>query len=196
MMGRRRSRNGMLWLGLSALALTSALAGALPASATAPPDRFQITTNGTPDDLTDDTVLDVQTQLRWERSFSTLVGWDASGAPGSAQAYCAALSVGAYTSGWRLPGVKELLTIVDVRTRPAFDAKIFPGIVLGYPGGAKRFWTATPDASSAVDGGAGDGGAPTYTSAWLVGVGSGHSQQWRFTNGAGSLNVARCVHAP
>ena len=184
------NRTGWGWtMRIGAVVLALALAAALPARAGAPPGRYQITTNGTPDDITDDTVLDVKTQLRWQRVFSQPLPWSASAAPGSAQAYCASLSVGTYTTGWRLPQIRELITITDTRQqRPAIDRVAFPGILMSpETGGSKRFWTATAvvPASGPV------------TQGWVVGPGTGRlgplSSSGQNVN---SLELARCVRAP
>jgi hypothetical protein len=181
---KRRCPRTTTALGAAALALPLAALLGADARASAPPGRYEITTNGTPDDFTDDTVLDVKTQLRWQRTFSGDVTWDPNAGAGSAQAYCAALTVGTYTTGWRLPTIKELLTIVDPRSHPAFDTKVFPGIALSTESGnSRRFWSATPAA-----------GAAPATSAWAVGRGAGHAQTWSIANKA--VNVARCVRSP
>jgi len=80
-----------------------------------------------------------------------------------AQAYCAGLSLGGL-SGWRLPAVKELSTIVDLtRDTPSIDQFAFPNTPSYW------FWTSSPHASprgsaaSWVDFG---GGACQYTS-WV-----------------------------
>lgn len=70
-----------------------------------------------------DTVLDVATGLTWERhaSFDKLASAEAA-------AYCEALDLAARTD-WRLPGVGELATLVDLRTSalPMMDREAFPG---------------------------------------------------------------------
>jgi hypothetical protein len=182
-------RDRRLWvLFFATPAAAWALLPAAPAGATAPPGRFQITTNATPDDLTDDTVVDTKTQLRWQRMFSPLVIWDVAAGPGTAQAYCAGLTVGTY-GGWRLPTVKELVTVLDVRSHPAFDPKIFPNVALWIEtGSTPRFWASTPYIGSASTS---DAGVTSYSSAWVFGPGSGHSQPWTANNN----NVARCVRA-
>jgi hypothetical protein len=169
--------------GLVAATLACVLVAALPARGHAPPGRYQITTNGTPDDTTDDTVLDVKTQLRWQRAFSPPVTWDSAAGAGSAQAYCGSLAVGTYATGWRLPQIRELVTLVDSRSvRPSYDQAAFPGIVVNPETGKTwKFWSATPVA--AVSG-----------SIWAVGAGTGRIGSWNVTNG--SKQIARCVHAP
>lgn len=79
--------------------------------------------------LTADTVLDTVTGLTWERNASTTgYGWTA------AQSHCQGLTIGG--SGWRMPAVKELESIVDIRAPGAtIDAAAFPGTQL------TSYWT-------------------------------------------------------
>jgi hypothetical protein len=86
-----------------------------------PRDRYK------PDAATD-TVTDTRTQLVWQRQYSDTDTLE--------QARAACSSSG---SGWRLPGVKELLTLIDpTRSEPAVDP-VFPKLPI--PG---VFWSATP----------------------------------------------------
>lgn len=83
------------------------LAVAWPSRADAPAGHYEIS----------DTVLDRGTGLRWQRLAAPGVyDWD------HAFRYCNDLG-----GGWRLPAVKELLTIVDpTLAEPAIDPKAFP----------------------------------------------------------------------
>lgn len=95
------------------------------------PERF-LTRNGT--------VQDVNTQLTWQQQAST-----SSYAWAAAKSYCAALDLGG--TGWRLPTVKELLSIADVRSaNPALDLSAFPLPPVGV-----SFWSATSMAGWPVD---------------------------------------------
>jgi hypothetical protein len=89
------------------------------------------------------TVLDASTQLTWQQAASPdRVTWN------DAQTACAALDL--QGTGWRLPNMKELQTLVDEsHAAPAIDTAAFPDTP------AEGFWAATP----LVD-------APT--SAWFV----------------------------
>lgn len=78
----------------------------------------------------DGTVEDTKTRLVWQQSVGSQRTWE------EAKDYCATLSLAG--SGWRLPGLKELLTLVDpTRSMPAIDMAFFPGAPPGF------FWTAS-----------------------------------------------------
>ena len=70
-----------------------------------------------------DTVHDNGTLLTWERNASTTLY-----APADAAAYCTDLDLGGETD-WRLPGLGELATLIDVRstTVASVDTMAFPG---------------------------------------------------------------------
>ena len=94
---------------LVVLAFLSLALSAPWASASAPAGRYTVS-NGV--------VYDTRTRLYWQQtpSTSTYVWSDGSN-------YCKGLG-----AGWRLPGFKELLTIVDFsRTAPAIDSTVFMG---------------------------------------------------------------------
>ena len=78
------------------------------------------------------TVTDTRTRLTWQRAPDlTARAWT------QAAPYCAALELSG--KGWRLPSVKELLTLVDEsRWGPAIDPGAFPGTPSDY------FWTSSP----------------------------------------------------
>jgi hypothetical protein len=82
-----------------------------PMSATsAPPARYTIA-NGT--------VYDTQTKLTWQEQLSmSSYTWD------DAKAYCAGLSLDG--TGWRVPTINEIKTIVDESTNPSIDGSAFP----------------------------------------------------------------------
>lgn len=99
--------------------------GGAPASSLAPAGRYAIG---------DGVVRDTKTGLTWQR-----VAPSTTYAFGAAQAYCAALNLGGHSSGWRLPSVKELLSIVDPReSGPAIDTSTFPST------SAAPYWSSTP----------------------------------------------------
>ena len=121
---------------------------AQPAKATA--GRFAVQEGGK-------TVLDRLSGLRWQQGFSASpMDWAA------AKTWCSANTPALPGSGWRLPTVRELDTVVDRQTQqPASDA------VFGAPP-SEYFWTSTPW----VGGG----------SAWVVGFGYGSSNSLDTSN--------------
>jgi hypothetical protein len=95
-------------------------------AAEAPPGQFVV--DG-------EVVNDTKTKLIWQRTAATdpLQAADAV-------SYCATLKVRG--SGWRLPSIKELHTLVDeTRTVPAIDVSVFPDTPPTF------FWTASRVAS-------------------------------------------------
>lgn len=81
-------------------------------------------------------VTDSRSGLVWQRSPGPL------GSHADAGTYCAALSLGTLTSGWRVPTADELLAIVDdSRSNPAIDTDSFVSI-----GG--RAWTTSSYSTS------------------------------------------------
>lgn len=97
---------------------------AQPAKATA--GRFAVQEGGK-------TVLDRLSGLRWQQGFSASpMDWAA------AKTWCSANTPALPGSGWRLPTVRELDTVVDRQTQqPASDA-VFGATPSEY------FWTSTP----------------------------------------------------
>jgi hypothetical protein len=122
----------------------------LSAWAAAPPGRYVLTT---------DTVRDSQTNLTWQRS-----GPSAVYNQPDATLYCQGLSLGGFATGWRLPNLKELQTLVDVRSiNPAIDSVAFPGTV------SSAYWSSSPYVISTAD-------------AWVVGFYYGQSYSVDLTN--------------
>jgi hypothetical protein len=81
------------------------------------------------------TVNDTQTRLTWERAPDLTPRVWSQAAP-----YCSALDLNG--KGWRLPSVKELMTLVDEsRWGPSIDPVAFPGTPSDY------FWTSSTLAS-------------------------------------------------
>jgi hypothetical protein len=78
-------------------------------SAGTPATRYQVS-------VTDGTVLDTRTTLTWQRA----VDRQKRSLP-DAVSYCQARG-----AGWRLPTLKELLTLVDPTTSPSIDLAAFP----------------------------------------------------------------------
>lgn len=129
--------------------------------AEAPPGRYTVTALGT---IAGGTVLDTKTGLTWQRQApETYYTW------ADATSYCPTLG-----AGWRLPSVKELMTLVDYSKLfpdPAIDTTAFTNA----PGG--NFWTSSLYA-----------GFPSF--GWNVGFDGGSAS----FGGVTSLSRARCVH--
>jgi hypothetical protein len=99
----------------------------------APPDspaNNQYTDNG------DGTITDSSTLLIWQKLVSGTHMWS------PAQTYCEGLTLHQLSSGWRLPTMNELTTLVDYsQYSPAINQTVFPNTPTGY------FWTSTPNAT-------------------------------------------------
>lgn len=90
--------------------------------ANAPPNQYEIKSG---------TVRDTKSLLTWEQVPSAPESIHVS-----AQVYCSSLSLDG--GGWRLPSMKELMTIVDeTRTNPAIDTTAFPNTP------SVGFWTSS-----------------------------------------------------
>jgi hypothetical protein len=147
--------NGFAKRTLIATLVAAALMSAGPLRASAPAGHFVVGSG---------TVFDTKTKLTWQQasSASTLT-WT------NANSYCKGLG-----GTWRLPTIKELLTLVDntLATGPLIDTSAFPSTPSTW------FWSSTPVAGF------------TTTQAWLV----------NFANGSGNVSYqtsaiqARCVH--
>lgn len=114
------------------------LCAALPAQADAPPGQYDNT-------MGVGTVYDTKTGLVWQQTVPTTGGDNGTGGYlwSNAKTYCTNLNLNG--SGWRLPTVKELLTLVDVADQnPSIDNSMsgFPTAPSGV------FWSATPQAGS------------------------------------------------
>jgi hypothetical protein len=85
-----------------------------------------------------DTVTDYKSGLVWQRANA--------GKPYSwtdAEAYCSKLSLGGFSSGWRLPSLDELRGIVDSSKKsPMIDLEVFPDTRSDF------YWTSTPYSGS------------------------------------------------
>ena len=107
----------------------------------------------------DETVTDLGTGLEWRRA-----ALDGTYTFGQAQLQC-----GAAGSGWRVPSVKELQTLVDddKTAAPHLDDTVF----LGTPTGRAPFWTSSRSADLA-------------NAAWFVNFGTGESADATLVTGA------------
>jgi Protein of unknown function (DUF1566) len=82
--------------------------------------------------LSNATVYDAKTRLTWQQAFAV-----ANYSEPDAQTYCASLDLGGFR--WRLPTMKELLTLMDFSqtSSPTIDLTSFPGTP------EDEFWTST-----------------------------------------------------
>lgn len=115
---------------VSYAALLAILLAGTQVAADAPPDRYMV-------DASAGLVTDLRTGLIWQQAANAnTYTWEQAGT------YCRGLRVG-LTSGFRVPSLKELLTLVDpTRARPAIDIKAFPNTP------AEWFWTMSNSASA------------------------------------------------
>ena len=105
--------------------------------ASLPPPAARFTVNSGP---ASGTVRDNATALLWQQAVaSSGYPWSATAEAGSAQAYCAALSLGGYASGWRVPTIRELFGLLErapaYSAVAAIDATAFPDTPLA------AFWS-------------------------------------------------------
>lgn len=84
-------------------------------------------------------VLDHGTRLAWQRAAApTTRSWD------DADQYCRTLTLSG--TGWRLPSMKELQTLLDLgRQAPAIDPAAFPAAP------TEQYWSSSPLAGSTSD---------------------------------------------
>ena len=145
------SRNFSCFLLALVVSVMPSLAGAA-----APAGHFSFTSGA-------EVVLDTKTGRTWQRfAGTTTATWN------DANAYCSSV-VGATLggTGWRLPTVKELLSLVDysVATGPMIDTVAFPSAP------ADRFWSANVDIAllpGYVDFGTGRTGPDPRTASHLI----------------------------
>ena len=126
----RRRRRDRLAAGLGALCVI-ALAGLVVSRsgrASTPAARYVSSSDRS-------TVTDTQTNLTWQTLVpSTKATWP------QAYQYCSTLSLGGMSTGWRLPTVGELQTLIeDNRWQPAIDVTHFPNTPYD-----ADYWTSSP----------------------------------------------------
>lgn len=144
-------------------------AALLPAMAQAQSCNSQITPS-TPNaqfQVDGEEVIDFRTNLIWKRC-ATGQTWTGSSCSGASDSYtwAQALSVGNGTN-WRLPNIKELLSLVEVSCgSPAINASIFPNTEDLY------FWTSSPYVNN--------------NQAWLVSFSDGNDE-------GGDKSIGRAV---
>jgi Protein of unknown function (DUF1566) len=103
----------------------SALLFLAQARASAPTGRYTVSGG---------TVLDTKTKLVWQQAV-TPSAMTAS----SAATYCSGLGSTLGGTGWRVPTIKELLTLVDFTQDVHIDPTAFPNTSTTY-----YFWSSTP----------------------------------------------------
>jgi len=113
------------------------------------------------------TVYDSKSKLTWQQTVSSAkYSWT------EAKSYCAGVGATLGGTGWRVPTIKELLSIVDFsQGGPAVDRNAFPSTPSG------EFWSSSPKAHSS-----------SY--AWLVHFGSGGDV---YDGSVSSTFSVRCV---
>jgi hypothetical protein len=120
----------------SILRLIVAFAASLPtmADADAPTGRYVVTAGGTGNG----TVYDTKSKLTWQQTVLSTSTW------ANAKTYCLGVGGTLGGTGWRLPTVKELMSIVDYSksTAPLIDPSAFPATPVGW------FWSSSPVAGS------------------------------------------------
>jgi hypothetical protein len=123
---------------LGALAITLVAWSGL-ADANAPAGHYVVTAgSGTGND----TVYDTKSKLIWQRTPpSTNYTW------AGAKTYCAGVGASLGGTGWRLPTIKELASIVDLSqtTGPTIDQSAFPSTSPD-----AQFWSSSPLAGSST----------------------------------------------
>jgi hypothetical protein len=95
------------------------------------------TDDAEPYSVSGDSVHDSHSGLTWERAVEhDNYSWQ------DANAFCSHLTT--HGGGWRLPSIRELLTVVDVtRFDPAIDTSVFPNTP------SELFWSSSPSRSPA-----------------------------------------------
>lgn len=123
--------------------------------------------------ISNDEVLDYRTNLIWKRC---AVGktWSGSACTGISDSLTWAQALAAGTTGsWRLPNIKELLSIVEVSCgSPAINENIFPNTSNDF------FWTSSPYVNN--------------NQAWLVSFEDGNDQGGSKSDG-GAVRLVRDV---
>lgn len=154
---------------LAFLVFGAFLPGVAPAScfdqkvASAPDGRYQ--------DNSDGTITDLLHGLEWKRCSEGLDGPDCSVGSASQLNWAQALQLvesintsGGYAghSDWRLPNLKELATLIEIRCeQPAINENLFPGTL------SDHYWTSSPSME-------------TDTRSWTVDFDQGNLRQGSF----------------
>jgi len=121
-----------------------------PAHAKTPAGRYVVSTDGK-------SVLDTKTKLTWQQAAPNAgYTWAA------AKSYCADPATATLLggAGWRLPTIKELMTVLDysLNSTPMFDSSVFTANPQRI-----QYWSSTPNDGSTAFG--------WYVDVWLGGTG-------------------------
>jgi len=141
---------------LSGLLAVTFVCAAAPVRANAPAGRYTFPATGT--------VLDTRTRLTWQQKSTAAATLGAAGS--------ACFNLGLPGTGWRLPTVKELLTLADTAHDNSLDSTAFPSEPLG------AYWSGTPVAGRPSEG-------------WFATFGSGNNSNG--TDDGATLHLVRCV---
>jgi Protein of unknown function (DUF1566) len=141
---------------LSGLLAVTFVCAAAPVRANAPAGRYTSPATGT--------VLDTRTRLTWQQKSSPAVTLGAAGS--------ACFNLVLPGTGWRLPTVKELLTLADTARDNGLDSTAFPSEPLG------AYWSGTPVAGRPSDG-------------WFATFGAANNSNG--TDEGAALHLVRCV---
>src|SRR5208283_815424 len=136
------------------LGAVAIIAVTLPTSsyANAPAGQYVVTAGGTGNG----TVYDTKSKLTWQQTVSSVTySW------AGAKTYCAGVGASLGGTGWRLPTIKELQSIVDLTqtTSPMIDPNAFPSTP------SAVFWSSSPVAVSP-------------SSAWVVYFNDGNADSY------------------
>jgi hypothetical protein len=126
------------------------------------------------------TVYDTKTKLTWAQPASPTQSytWGAASAAGTAQNYCATLNQGG--TGWRMPTIGELVTLIDWSQAGAATGEIDPTF---FPNAPMSSWSSTSMAPSP--------GIPQNQYAWVISFMTGQTYGEYLL--AGGTNYVRCV---
>lgn len=111
------------------------------AEADAPAGRYVVTAGGG----VNSTVYDSKTKLTWQGTVTS----DQPANLAAAKTYCAGMGASLGGTGWRLPTIKELVSIVDYTKPTEVAFMIDRTAFFTMPNDVEWFWSASPVANSA-----------------------------------------------
>lgn len=153
------------WLLGAAMAAAIVMLSGRPVDAGAPAGRYIVAGSGATG-----TVTDTRTKLVWQQTAANvLYSWV------GAKTYCAGVGTSLGGTGWRVPTIKELSSLIDFASLPHIDQAAFPNVI------ADVYWSATPWEQPTVEG--------VRPAAWAVYF------QWAFIalNDRLESHLVRCV---